>query len=121
MQKPALVILNIMDLKLEWSHIEYFQSLRLICLKLTAYVDICAVIFIAHIYIYVCIYIYASHFKFWVLIFWKWKDSNCCKKTKNNKPSTKNQQKNPTTKHKPQKTNKKNQKTPPPTHKKSGN
>lgn len=64
MQKPALVILNIMDVKVGCSHIEYFQNLRLMCLKLTAYVDICAVIFIAHICIYVYIVIHRSHFKF---------------------------------------------------------
>lgn len=73
MQKPASVILNITDLKVECSHIEYFQSLRLMCLKLTAYVDICAVIFIAHIYKYIRVYIVIcrSHFKFWALIFLK--------------------------------------------------
>lgn len=53
MRKPALVILNIMGLKVECLHTEYFQSLGLICLKLTAYVDICAVIFIAHTYMYI--------------------------------------------------------------------
>lgn len=57
MLKPALVILNIVDLKVECSCIGYFQSLRLTCLNLAAYVDICAVMFVAHIYIYVCIYV----------------------------------------------------------------
>lgn len=60
MQKPALVILNTMDLKVECSHTGYFQSLRLMCLKPTAYVDICAVIFIVHLYIYVYIVIYTD-------------------------------------------------------------
>lgn len=69
MQKPALAILNTMDLKVECSHTGYFQILRLMCLKPTAYVDICAVFFIAHLYIYVYIVIYRSHFKFLGLIF----------------------------------------------------
>lgn len=69
MQKPALAILNTMDLKVECSHTGYFQSLRLMCLKHIAYVDICAVIFIAHLYMYVYIGIHRSHFKFWGLIF----------------------------------------------------
>lgn len=38
------------------SHIRYFQSLGLICLKLTAYVDTCAVVFIAHTYMYILLY-----------------------------------------------------------------
>lgn len=57
-KKPALAILNTMDLKVEHSHTGYFQSLRLMCLKHTAYVDICAVIFTAHLYIYVYIVIH---------------------------------------------------------------
>lgn len=37
----------------EYLHIRYFQSLGLICLKVTAYVDICAVVFITHTYMYI--------------------------------------------------------------------
>lgn len=56
----ALAILNTMDLKVECSHTGYFQSLRLMCLNHTAYVDICAVIFVAHLYIYVYIVIHLT-------------------------------------------------------------